>query len=217
VAGCNHDIGAEQLKIVSFERALWAVLMINIVMFFAEFSSAFVAGSVALQADALDFLGDAATYAITLMVLGSSIRVRAGAAMLKGVSMGMLGIWVFVRTAFNVMEGSVPLHEVMWTMGIIAFVANVVSALILYRYRGGDSNMRSVWLCSRNDAIGNLAIIVAASGVFVLSSGWPDFIVAVIMAVLALTASYQIIRQAYSEMKNPETAQKATESKQQCH
>jgi Co/Zn/Cd efflux system component len=137
--------------------------------------------------------------------------------MLKGVSMGMLGIWVFVRTAFNVMEGSVPLHEVMWTMGIIAFVANVVSALILYRYRGGDSNMRSVWLCSRNDAIGNLAIIVAASGVFVLSSGWPDFIVAVIMAVLALTASYQIIRQAYSEMKNPETAQKATESKQQCH
>ena len=200
MAGCNHKISQENLETVSFKRALWAVLLINAVMFFVEFSAAFVAGSVALQADSLDFLGDAVTYGVTLLVLGSSLKIRARTAMLKGISMGALGLWVYGRTISHIIEGSTPSYDVMWTMGILAFIANLVSAALLYRYRTGDSNMRSIWLCSRNDAIGNLAIIIAASGVFILSSGWPDFIVASIMASLSVTAAYQIIRQSYGEL-----------------
>lgn len=197
---CGHDIHEEQLKVKSFKTVLWVVLIINAVMFFVEFSSAFMAQSVALQADALDFLGDAATYAITLVVLSKSLKVRATAALVKGLSMGALGLWVYVRTLMHIYEDSLPLHDVMWTMGLIAFVANLFCAFLLYKYRSGDSNMRSIWLCSRNDAIGNLAIVIAASGVFALGNGWPDFIVATIMATLSISASIQIIKHARTEL-----------------
>lgn len=201
MACCDHDINEEELKVSKFRNVLWIVFVINFVMFIVEFSTAFYANSVSLQADALDFLADTMTYGVTLMVLGSSLRMRASVAMLKGISMGVLGIWIFARTFTNASEAIVPLASVMGTVGIVALLANAVSALMLYKFRSGDSNMRSIWLCSRNDAIGNVAIIIAASGVFAMNSGWPDFIVAILMATLSTLASFQIIRQASSELK----------------
>ncbi len=199
---CDHDDFDEHaLREKSFRRILWIVLIINGVMFLAEFSGAFFADSVALQADALDFLGDTVTYAITLLALGYPLAVRARAAMFKGISLGLLGLWVFGQMIYYFINGQIPSYQIMGMMGVIAFIANLVSAILLYRYRVGDSNMQSVWLCSRNDAIGNLAIIVAASGVFVTGTGWPDFIVATIIASLAVTASYRIIRLAAIEMR----------------
>lgn len=201
MACCDHDIDEEELKIGKFRTVLWIVFVINFVMFIVEFATAFYANSVSLQADALDFLADTMTYGVTLLVLGSSLRMRASVAMLKGISMGVLGMWIFARTFANASEGIVPLAGVMGTVGIVALIANVVSALLLYKFRSGDSNMRSIWLCSRNDAIGNVAIIIAASGVFAMNSGWPDFVVATLMATLSTVASFQIIRQASSELK----------------
>ena len=202
MAGCcdHDDIDHAALQVASFRKALWVVLLINGVMFVAEFTSAFYAGSVSLQADALDFLGDTVTYAITLMAMGYSLKIRAKVALLKGVSLGMLGLWVYGQMLYYLLNDQMPSYEIMGAMGVIAFVANVVSALLLYRFRVGDSNMQSVWLCSRNDAIGNLAIIVAASGVFATGSAWPDFIVATIMATLSVTASYRIIKLSVHEM-----------------
>ncbi len=198
---CNHDdIDQAALQVKSFRRVLWVVLIINGIMFFAEFSSAFFAGSVSLQADALDFLGDTVTYAITLMAMGYSLKVRAKVAMFKGISLGLLGLWVYGQMLYYLIKGQIPSFEIMGMMGIIAFLANLFSAALLYRYRVGDSNMQSVWLCSRNDAIGNLAIIMAASGVFMTGTGWPDFLVATIMATLSVTASIRIIRLARLEL-----------------
>ena len=201
MACCDHHIHEDELKVNSFRNVLWTVFVINLVMFFVEFGTAFYANSVSLQADALDFLGDSMTYGVTLLVLGSSLKVRASVAMLKGISMGALGLWIFFRTFINVSEDIVPLAGVMGTIGVVALVANVISALLLYKYRSGDSNMRSIWLCSRNDAIGNCAIIIAASGVFATNSGWPDFVVAILMATLSSVASIQIIKQARGELK----------------
>jgi len=201
MACCDHHIDEEELKINSFRKVLWIVFVINLLMFLVEFGTAFFARSVSLQADALDFMADAMTYGVTLLVLGSSLRMRASVAMLKGVSMGVLGLWIFARTYVNAQDAIVPLAGVMGTVGLVALIANVVSALLLYKYRSGDSNMRSIWLCSRNDAIGNIAIMIAASGVFAMNSGWPDFIVAILMATLSTVASFQIIRQASAELK----------------
>lgn len=201
MACCDHNIDENILKVKNFRKILWIVFAVNFLMFIVEFGTAFYANSVSLQADALDFLGDAVTYGVTLMVLGSSLRVRASVALLKGISMGGLGIWIFARTFWNMSENIIPIASLMGTIGLVALIANVFSALLLYKYRGGDSNMRSIWLCSRNDAIGNLAILIAASGVFTLKSGWPDFIVALLMASLSTIASIQIIKQASSELK----------------
>ncbi len=206
MACCDHDIHEKDLEVSKFRTVLWIVFVINLVMFVVEFGTAFFAKSVSLQADALDFMADAMTYGVTLLVLGSSLRVRASVAMLKGASMGLLGLWIFVRTILNAQDAIVPFATVMGTVGLVALVANVVSALLLYKFRGGDSNMRSIWLCSRNDAIGNIAIMIAASGVFALNSGWPDFIVATLMATLSTIASIQIIKQASLELKTVSSA-----------
>ncbi len=200
---CDHDeIDQSLLQIKSFRNILWIVLLINGVMFVAEFTSAFYANSVSLQADALDFLGDTITYALTLMALGFSKTIRARVALFKGISLGILGLWVYGQMLFYLLYDTAPAYEIMGAMGVIAFIANMISAVLLYKFRAGDSNMQSVWLCSRNDAIGNLAIIVAASGVFVTGSGWPDFIVATVMATLSVTASYRIIVLATHESKS---------------
>ena len=201
MACCDHDIHEDELKVSKFRTVLWIVFVINLVMFVVEFATAFFANSVSLQADALAFLADSMTYGVTLLVLGSSLRMRASVAMLKGISMGVLGMWIFARTFTNASDAIIPLAGVMGTVGFAALIANVVSALLLYKFRSGDSNMRSIWLCSRNDAIGNVAIIIAASGVFAMNSGWPDFVVAILMATLSTVASFQIIKQASSELK----------------
>ena len=184
-----------------YRRALWAVLAINAAMFVTEMTAGVWGKSVALQADALDFLGDSATYAMTLMVLGMSLRWRAGAAMIKGLAMGGFGFWVIGMMGYHFIEGSLPSAAIMGSVGALALGANVISAVILFRHRKGDSNMRSVWLCTRNDAIANLAVIAAANGVWVSGTGWPDLAVGAIIAALALSSSVTILRQARGELR----------------
>lgn len=184
-----------------YRRILWLALALNAAMFVLEIGAGLAAGSVALWADALDFLGDAATYALTLAVLGLALRWRALAALLKGASMGLFGLGVIGMAAWNALAGTVPEAPVMGVVGLLALAVNVGVAVLLYRYRGGDANRRSVWLCSRNDALGNLAVILAASGVAATGTGWPDVAVAAIMAGLALSSSAVVIRQALAELR----------------
>ncbi len=184
-----------------YRRVLWVVLGINAAMFLIEISAGLVARSVSLQADALDFLGDTFNYGITLFVLGMSLRWRAAAAFLKGAFMGLFGLWVIGATVYNTVFSTVPGALVMGSVGLAALCANVGSAALLFRYREGDSNMRSVWLCSRNDAIGNVAVMLAAGGVFATGTGWPDVAVAAVMATLALTACRHVLKQAAGELR----------------
>jgi Co/Zn/Cd efflux system component len=160
-----------------------------------------VAGSVAMWADALDFLADAATYGLSLAVIGMAIAVRARVALVKGVSLTLMGLWVFGATIWQVFVTGVPRAEIMGAIGFLALFANLASVLILMRYRNGDANVRSVWLCSRNDAIGNIAVMLAALGVWGTATKWPDLVVAAFMAALFLSSSVQIVRQALAEMK----------------
>ena len=170
-------------------------------MFLVEGVSGLLGDSVSLQADALDFLGDAANYGIGLAVLGLTLAHRATAALIKGVSMGLFGLWVIGAAVYNTVAQTVPSPAVMGFVGFLALAANLGVAILLYRHRQGDSNRRSVWLCTRNDAIGNLAVMVAASGVFASGTAWPDLAVAVVMAALALSSSYRVILQAVGEIR----------------
>lgn len=185
----------------AYRRALTAALVINAVMFVVEMTAGLWGKSVALQADAVDFLGDSATYAITLLVLGMSVRWRAGSAIVKGLSMGGFGLWVTGATVYHLLTGSLPSAAIMGSTGVLALIANLTSAAILYRHRFGDSNMRSVWLCTRNDAIANLAVIAAASGVWASATGWPDLVVGAVMATLALSSAIAVLRQASGELR----------------
>ncbi len=187
-----------------FRKALWVALSINLVMFVVEIISGLRSGSVSLLADAIDFGGDAANYGITLVVLSMGLVWRSRAAMVKGLSMLAFGVFVLGRAGWAIHADVVPEPLTMGVVGTLALVANVVVALMLYAYRQGDSNMRSVWLCSRNDALGNLAVMIAAAGVFGTGSGWPDFVVAMIMAGLALSAGYSVVRQARKELGTPQ-------------
>lgn len=189
-----------------YRRVLWIALVINAAMFAVEAGAGLAAGSVSLQADALDFLGDAANYGLSLSVLSLGLVWRARAALVKGVSMGLFGIWVIGAAAMNVLGDAMPHAPTMGVVGILALVANVGVAVMLYRFREGDANMRSVWLCTRNDAIGNAAVIVAALGVFGTGTLWPDIAVAVIMASLALSASVETILTARRELRGEAVA-----------
>jgi Co/Zn/Cd efflux system component len=171
---------------------LWAVLLINAVMFMAEIVAGLMAGSASLQADALDFLADTANYGISLLVAGLGKAHRARAALAKGSTMGLFGLWVLISALAHAVHGTVPTAETMGVVGLAALTANAVSFALLWAYRGGDSNMRSVWLCSRNDVLGNLAVLLAALGVFRTGSGWPDVSVAVIMGSLALQGAFVV-------------------------
>ena len=184
-----------------YRRVLWAALLINAAMFAVEIGAGLRSGSVSLLADAIDFLGDAANYGVSLWVLGMSLRHRAGAAMLKGASMGLFGLVVLGRALWSLSQGTVPEATTMGAVGALALLANVAVAAMLYAWREGDANMRSVWLCSRNDAIGNVAVMVAALGVFGTGRGWPDLIVAGVMGGLALSAAVAVIRQARQEWR----------------
>lgn len=202
--GCGDALKFDGVS-SAYKRALWAVIAINAAMFLVEMTAGQLAGSQALQADALDFLGDTATYTITLLVIGMPLVWRARAALLKGLSLGAMGLWVLGSTAYHVLVLGVPQAEVMGAIGFLALIANLTSVLLLLKYRDGDANVRSVWLCSRNDAIGNLAVILAASGVWATGTAWPDLIVAGVMASLFLWSSAQIIRQAAGELHEPHT------------
>ena len=184
-----------------WRRVLWIALAINLAMFAGEIFAGIASGSRSLQADALDFLGDTANYAISLGVAGLALRWRSRAALLKGGTILAFGLYVLVTTLVAAFGSRVPQGETMGVVGIMALVANGAVALMLFRYRTGDANMRSVWICSRNDAIGNLAVMAAALGVFGTGQGWPDLLVAAIMAALALTGAWRIVSHALDELK----------------
>jgi Co/Zn/Cd efflux system component len=188
---------------VAYRRSLWLVLIINAAMFVVEIGAGVAAGSASLQADALDFFGDAANYAISLMVVGMALRYRATAALAKGASMGLFGLWILGTIVWHALHGAVPAAATMGIVGFIALLANAASFGLLWVHRGGDSNMRSAWICTRNDVIGNLAVLFAAAGVFGTRAGWPDFIVAGIMAALALQGAAAVIRQSLVEIRHP--------------
>lgn len=199
--GCGDDIKFDGVS-AAYRRVLWIVIAINATMFVVEMVAGQLAGSQALQADALDFLGDSVTYAISLLVIGMPLIWRARAALFKGISLGLIGIWVLGSTLYHVLILGVPQAEIMGAIGMLAFTANMASVLLLVKYRDGDANVRSVWLCSRNDAIGNLAVVLAASGVWATSTAWPDLIVAGIMASLFLWSAIQIITQGIAELRS---------------
>ena len=202
MAGCNCNVSFDGLS-ETYKRVLWVIILINGVMFLLEMSGGIFASSQALLADALDFLGDTVTYTITLLVIGMPLRWRARAALFKGLSLGLMGVWVLGSTLYNVFVLGVPRAEVMGAIALLALVANLTSVLLLIKYRDGDSNVRSVWLCSRNDAIGNVAVLIAAGSVWATETAWPDLAVAGIMASLFLWSSIQIIRQAVGELNAP--------------
>ncbi|MEH2513199.1 Co/Zn/Cd efflux system component [Nitrobacteraceae bacterium AZCC 1564] len=185
----------------SYKRVLWAVIAINGFMFLVETVAGHVAGSQALKADALDFLADTVTYGLSLSVIGASIKARSTAALFKGLSLSVMAAWVFGSTVYRAFVLGLPSAEVMGGIGAMALAANVSSVLLLMRYKDGDANVRSVWLCSRNDAIGNIIVMLAALGVWGSSSAWPDIAVAALMAGIFLTSSVQIFRQAWSEYR----------------
>ena len=193
----------------SYRRVLWAVLAINAAMFGVEVVAGLAAGSASLQADALDFLGDAGNYIISLLVVGMALRYRAMAALAKGSTMGLFGLWVIGVTAWHAWQGTVPEAFTMGAVGVAALLANAMSFALLWAYREGDSNMRSAWVCTRNDVLGNIAVLLAALGVFGTGTGWPDIAVAAIMAALALQGAWTVVGHAWSELRAPRALQAA--------
>lgn len=196
----HHHHGAEPDDQPQYRRVLWLALIANAVMFVVEILGGLGAGSTALLADAIDFAGDAANYGLSLAVLTMSLRRRASAALLKGASMGVFGILVLGRAAYAATLGVAPEPIAMGAIGALALAVNIGVALLLFRYRDGDANRRSVWLCTRNDALGNIAVLIAALGVFGTASVWPDLVVAVAMAGLALYSSIVVIAHARREL-----------------
>jgi Co/Zn/Cd efflux system component len=186
-----------------YQRVLWMVLAINAVMFLVEIGAGLAAGSASLQADALDFLGDASNYAISLLVVGMALRYRASAALAKGATMGAFGLWVIGTVIWHALHGTLPSAFTMGAVGFAALVANAASFGLLWAFREGDANMRSAWICTRNDVLGNLAVLLAAAGVFGTGTGWPDVIVAAIMAGLALQGAATVIQQSLGELRQP--------------
>lgn len=203
-AGCSGGgcSAADASNDPRWRRVLWLALIINAGMFLVEIMAGVGADSRALQADAIDFLGDAGNYAISLGVASMALVWRARAAMLKAATMLAFGLGVLAATIWSVLAGASPHAETMGIVGALALIANVSVALMLFRFRSGDSNMRSVWICTRNDAIGNIAVLVAALGVFGTGSAWPDLVVAGIMAILAITGSITVFRQAKGELQS---------------
>ena len=197
--GCSGSQKTFDGMSVQYKRILWVVIAINAAMFFIEMTAGQLAGSQALQADALDFLGDALTYGISLAVIGASAAARTNAALFKALTLFAMGLWVAGSTLWRVFYVGVPEAEIMGMIGFLALAANMTSVLLLMKYKDGDANVRSVWLCSRNDAVGNVAVMFAALGVWGTASGWPDLIVAGVMAGLFLSSATQIVRQALVE------------------
>jgi Co/Zn/Cd efflux system component len=200
---CHHDYDHEPSRSPDpkYRRILWIALVVNFAMFAIEIIFSARANSVSLMADAIDFLGDAANYGISIYVLAMSVQARAKASLIKAASMALFGIAVLAHAMWNAITGVVPDAHTMTLIGFLALAANVSVGVLLYAYRNGDSNMRSVWLCTRNDALGNVAVVLAAVGVFGTGTNWPDLIVAVIMGTLALTAAVQVIKQARRELQ----------------
>ncbi len=203
-AHCHHgheQAASDAAANPRYRRILWLALAINFAMFLLEIGAGLRSGSVSLLADAIDFFGDAASYAMSLAVLSMGLAWRARAAGIKGVSMLLFGAFVMARAVWVATQGTAPEPLTMGAIGLLALVANGTVAFMLYAWREGDANMRSVWLCSRNDALGNLAVMAAALGVFGTGTAWPDLAVAAVMSVLALTSGWQVLRHARADLR----------------
>lgn len=196
---CAHEVPTSTIP-PGYRRALWIALAVNLSMFAVEIGAGLQAGSVSLLADAIDFFGDAANYGLSLAVLSLATAWRARAALVKAASMFGFGVFVLARAGWAASQGVAPEPLVMGAVGMLALLANVGVAVLLYAFRDGDANMRSVWLCTRNDAIGNVAVLVAALGVFGTGTAWPDLLVATVMGGLAITAGWSVMRHARKEL-----------------
>src|SRR5271166_550891 len=172
-----------------YKRVLWTVIGINGAMFLTEMIAGQLAGSQALKADALDFLGDTVTYGLSLAVIGATLQTRATAALFKGLSLSLMAFWVLGSTIYHTIILGLPSAELMGGIAVLALAANLASVLMLMRYKDGDANVRSVWLCSRNDAIGNVVVMIAAAGVWGTGTAWPDLGVAALMAGIFAASS----------------------------
>lgn len=202
MAGC-HDCcaGSTAEQDRSFRRVLWVALAANASMFLVEVAASAIGDSMSLQADALDFFSDATNYAISLFVVGAALAARARASLFKGATMAAFGLWVLGSAVWRALTGSQPDPAVMSGIGVLALAVNVGVAALLFSHRNGDSNRRSIWLCSRNDAIGNLAVIAAAGGVFASGTPWPDLAVAAVIAALNVSAAVHVVRLARAELR----------------
>jgi len=204
MAACGCDSGCSTTPASPrFRKALWLALVLNAAMFAVELGAGMRTGSVSLLADAIDFAGDAANYGISLAVLSMGLAWRSRAAMVKGWTLAAYGVFVIGKTFVTLYSGGVPEPFTMGAVAVLALLVNGGVAAMLYAYRDGDANMRSVWICSRNDAIGNVAVMLAAAGVLGTGSNWPDLAVAAVMAVLALSGGISVIRQAGKELAPP--------------
>ena len=201
-AHCHHDHGHshDHPPAPGYGRALWIALLVNALMFAVEIAAGVSSGSVSLLADAIDFFGDAANYGLTLAVLSLGLVWRSRAALVKAASMLAFGMAVLGKTVWSAAQGVPPEAITMGVVGALGLAANVGVALLLYAYRDGDANMRGVWLCTRNDAIGNVAVMLAALGVFGTGTAWPDLAVASAMAGLAIWSGWSVLRQAQREL-----------------
>jgi Co/Zn/Cd efflux system component len=196
-----EQAGAPSSADPKWRRALWIALVVNATMFVVELAAGWTSGSVSLLADAVDFAGDAANYGLSLAVLGMAAAWQSRAALAKGVSMAVYGAFVLGQAAWLLKSGATPEPFTMGVVGTLALLANTGVALLLYTWRTGNANMRSVWLCTRNDALGNLAVIAAAFGVFGTGTAWPDLLVAAVMASLAIAGGWSVVRQARGELR----------------
>lgn len=208
MAGCNDCCaGSDAAQDRTFRRVLWIALIANAAMFLVEVVASAMADSMSLQADALDFFSDAANYGISLFVVGAVLATRAKASLFKGATMAAFGVWVLGSAVWRALQGSDPDPAVMSGIGVLALAVNVGVAALLFSHRNGDSNRASIWLCSRNDAIGNLAVIAAAGGVFASGTHWPDLAVAGVIAALNLGSAIHVVRLARAELKLPGLAE----------
>jgi cation diffusion facilitator family transporter len=202
MASCCEDKGCEVAALRErHARVLWIVLAINSLMFLVEGSAGILARSTALLADALDMLGDALVYGFSLFVVARSARWQAGAALFKGAFMLLFGLAVLGEAAHKALHPVMPMAETMGAIAALALGANLVCFLLLYRHRSDNLNMSSVWLCSRNDLIANVAVLGAAAGTFLLASRWPDILVGVLIASLFLASALRVLRQSTQALR----------------
>ena len=206
-ADCCHPHSEPATDDPAWRRVLWIALILNFLMFCVEVLSAFRSQSVSLQADSLDFLGDSFNYGISLWVAGQSLVARARVSIFKGMTMLLLGVWVLIQTGLKLTSQTIPEAQIMGWVGFLALVVNVSVAVMLLRFKDGDSNRQSIWLCTRNDAIGNLLVIVSASLVFYFNAGWPDWLVGLILAALGIQSGFKVIQLARSELLQEHQAQ----------
>ena len=194
---------AEEIKTLrgKHKNVLTVVLVINAVLFVMEAAAGLVAHSTALLADSLDMLGDALVYGFSLYVLWRSAEWKAAAAVLKGAIMAVFGVGVLIEAVYKAIAGVVPMAETMGIIGLLVLLGNGLCFLLLFRHRSDDLNMRSTWLCSRNDILANLSVLIAAAGVKVLDSSWPDILIGAAIAALFLRSAFTVLHESFAELQ----------------